>query len=396
MLIHWIWLAQRKNVTIGQKLQCLDYFRDPEYVYAASSAAFRCVEGLSEKALKSLEDKDLTDAREILRKCEDKNISILTFGDGAYPHRLKNIAAPPLVLYYKGYLPQWQEMPAIGIVGTRKASAAGLKNACEFGYEVAACGGLVVSGGADGIDAAALEGAMRAGKKVVAVLGFGADIVYPAKHKALFANIEKQGCLLTEYIPGTPANSWNFPMRNRIISGISAGVLVVEAPKRSGAMNTANHAMDQGRDLFAVPGNVGVECCAGSNELLKDRAMVATCGWDVVSEYAGLYPHAVKKCSGKPQPEQKPEKLPEQIATASPFDKISIDNPEKSQYSVNANLTLSEEEQQIVAKLTKKAVPVDSLLMMLDMPAGKALSILTMLALKGVVQNHPGNSVSLK
>ena len=392
MLIHWIWLAQRKNVTIGQKLQCLEYFRDPEYVYAADAAAFRCVEGLSEKALKNLEDKDLTQAREILRKCEDKNISILTFGDGAYPHRLKNIAVPPLVLYYKGCLPQWQEMPAIGIVGTRKASAAGLKNAYDFGYEVAACGGLVVSGGAEGIDAAALEGAMRAGKKVVAVLGFGADVVYPAKHKALFSKIEKQGCLLTEYVPGTPANWWNFPMRNRIISGISAGVLVVEAPRKSGAMNTANHAMDQGRDLFAVPGNVGVECCAGSNELLKDRAMVATCGWDVVSEYAGLYPHAVKKCSAKPLP----EKLPEQIAAPAPFDKISIDNPEKSQYSVNANLNLSEEEQQVVAKLTKQAVPVDSLLMLLDMPAGKALSVLTMLALKGVVQNHPGNSVSLK
>ncbi len=400
MLVHWIWLSRLPRVTVRQKLLLLQTFRDPEEIYDAHESALRQTEGMTPKALESLENKDLTDARQVLKACSEKSISILTFSDGAYPSRLKNIEQPPLVLYYKGCLPDWDERPVIGIVGTRKASGYGLGMAGKLGYQIAACGGLVVSGGADGIDGKAMEGALTAGKKTVAVLGFGADVVYPAKHRELFAKVEKQGCLITEYIPGTPPSSWNFPQRNRIISGLSAGVLVVEAPEKSGALNTAHHAADQGRDIFVVPGNADAACCAGSNQLLVERAMPAFSGWDVMREYESLYPQTVSRFQGS---------CPELLSVAQDrvypvisqpagreADKKSIDNREKPGYSVKRDALLSAEEQAVVRHLTQTPKPVDAVIEAADMPAGKVLSILTMLAMKGVVENHPGRCVSLK
>ena len=398
MLVHWLWLSQLPEVTIRQKLDLMKIYHDPEELYGVAEDALSRLDGMTPKMLKALSNKDLTHARRILNACSEKSISILTIGDGAYPNKLKNTEDPPLVLYYKGCLPDWESVPVIGVVGTRKASSYGLQIAGELGYQIAACGALVVSGGADGIDTQALEGALQAGKKTVAVLGFGADIVYPAKNKRLFEAIEKQGCLLTEYVPGTPAYSWNFPRRNRIISGLSAGVLVVEAPERSGALNTARHAMEQGRDVFVVPGNINTPTCVGSNELLRERAIPVFNGWDVVREYEGLYPGAITR-SFDPKPAnlavaQKPI-YPRQ---ESPQDNKSIDKREKSRYSVlnSESPDLTPEEQKVVALLSEKPCSVDAVMAQSDLPAGKVLSILTVLALKGVVENHPGKCVSLK
>lgn len=402
MLIHWIWLSRLPRVTIRQKLTLLQMFRDPEDIYYAHEAALCQAEGITEKAMENLAQKDLTEARQILRNCDEKSISILTYGDGAYPSRLKNIPDPPLVLYYKGCLPDWDNMPVIAIVGTRKASAYGMQAAVKFGNQIAACGGLVVSGGADGIDARAMQGALQTGKKTVAVLGCGADVVYPAKNKELFAQTEKQGCILTEYIPGTPPNSWNFPQRNRIISGLSNGVLVVEAPEKSGALNTARHAADQGRDVFVVPGNIDAENCAGSNQLLRERAIPVFSGYDVVREYECIYPQSITRDPGRNPNEllvaQEPvyPSIPQSPVLV--HDKKSIDNREKSGYSVNRDAFsgLTAEEKAVVSQLTRTPKTVDTVIADTGLPAGKVLSVLTMLAMKGVVQNHPGKCVSLK
>ena len=402
MLVHWIWLSQRKAVTIRQKLTLLEALQDAEEVYRADEAAYSHIEGMTEKAVADLMQKDLTESFRILTHCMEKNISILTFEDRQYPDKLKNIHTPPIVLYYKGMLPKWQEVPVIGVVGTRRASAAGLRNAEKLGYEIAACGGMVASGGADGIDTAALKGALYANKPVIAVLGFGADVVYPAKNRSLFAQIQKQGCLITEFAPGTPPNSWNFPMRNRIISGLSSGVLVVEAPARSGALNTANHALDQGKDLFVVPGNIDQPSCVGSNALLKERAIAISTGWEILEEYAFLYPHTVRRADRGYQPApQQPEAPGEKKNSPAPkrqSDKNSIDNRGNTHYSVleNASLELSDEEKQVVQYLSDTPMLVDSLLDQVDRPSGKVLSLLTMLALKGVVTQHAGNRVSLR
>ena len=152
MLIHWIWLSRLPRLTARQKLDLLQQFRDPEDIFEAGEKMLSRIEGVTFKTLEVLENKDLTQAQKILKDCGEKNISILTYGDGAYPPKLKNIENPPLVLYYKGALPDWESVPVIGMVGTRKASAYGLQIAENMGYQIASCGALVVSGGADGID----------------------------------------------------------------------------------------------------------------------------------------------------------------------------------------------------------------------------------------------------
>lgn len=401
MLIHWIWLSQLTGVTITQKLSLLQKFRDPEDIFHAHTEALSVCEGMTEKAMEALSNKNLGHARKILEDCTEKSISILTYGDSAYPSKLKNIYNPPLVLYYRGCLPDWEQRPAIGMIGTRKASPYGLQIAEKLGNQIAGCGALVVSGGADGIDTQALVGALQTGKKVVAVLGCGADKIYPAKNRQLFAQIEKQGCLLTEFIPGTPPNSWNFPHRNRIISGLSSGIVIIEAPEKSGALNTASHAADQGRDIFVVPGNINNPNCAGSNQLLRERAIAVFTGWDVVSEYEGLYPGVISRYEGNIV--QSAVAQPVAYPIAKPIenqktDKKSIDNPAKCQYSVEENVqrNLTAEEQAVLRLIPNRPVPVDEVIAAAELPAGKVLSVLTMLAMKGAVKNHPGKCVSLK
>ena len=225
MLKHWIWLAHRPGVSDSLKMALLEHFSDPEEIYYADGSAYDHVEGLSAGAKESLQDKDLIPAEEILDRCSRKKLHILTIRDAQYPQKLKNIPDPPIVLYYKGQLPDWDALPVIGIVGTRKASTYGLQTAKRMGYQIGKCGGIVVSGMAYGIDGLAMSGALTAGAVTVGVLGCGADLVYPLSNRALFRDVESFGCILSEFAPGTQPAKWTFPKRNRIISGLSNGVV---------------------------------------------------------------------------------------------------------------------------------------------------------------------------
>lgn len=399
MLIYWIWFAELTHISLAQKHQLLQHFSDPEEIYHSSERAFS---EFPKKIVAALEHKDLTRAREILRNCQDRGIRVLTFGDRMYPKRLKNIYDPPLVLYYKGILPEWEAQPVIGVVGTRKATPYGLQTAMQLGNQVAACGGLVISGGAEGIDTLALQGALRAGKPVVAILGGSVDVVYPASNKQLFAQVSQRGCLISEYPPKTRAYHWHFPIRNRIISGLSNGVLIIEAPQISGALITAGKAAEQGRDVFVVPGNIGVDACVGSNELLRQGAIPVLSGWDVMREYEAIYPGAVlrKKPSVEPCEEaylpvaEEPVYPAGSAVKSKPSAKKDIDNGEKSTYSVCQDLT--PEEQMVAKLLTIQPRLTDEIIAESNMPAGTVLSILTKLTLKGVAKNHPGRRISLK
>ena len=298
MLLHWIWLSIREHVSDRMKVELVRRFQDPEEIYFANSDSFRQVEGLRAEGVASLLDKNLQPAQKILRDCQRENLGILTFQDAAYPARLKNIPDPPVVLYYKGKLPDFDSYPAIGVVGTRKASAYGMNVAKKMGYQIARCGGIVVSGMAYGIDGMATQGALMADMPTVGVLGCGADIVYPRSNRKLFEDMQQYGCLLSEFVPGTPPAGFNFPRRNRIISGLSCGVLVVEAPEKSGALITAQAALDQGRDVFVVPGNIDVDTFVGSNRLLRSGAIAVGSGWDLMSEYEMQYPDTICKFDG--------------------------------------------------------------------------------------------------
>ncbi len=409
MLLHWIWLATRPGISDPLKKTIAETFSDAEDVYYADRKTLAGLEGITPTAMEGLLDKDLTEANGILDRCDKKQIKICAYRDGDYPARLRNIPDPPLVLYYKGRLPDLDKTPVIGVVGTRKASAYGMTVAADMGYQIARCGGLVVSGAADGIDSMAMQGALMADCPVIGVLGCGADVVYPAHNKKLYADTERYGCLLTEYPPEAKPLHWHFPRRNRIISGLSNGVLVVEAPERSGALITARQAAEQGRDVFVVPGNIGIASCMGSNGLLREGAISVSCGWDVVGEYAFLYPDSVQESTAssvagavlasaeKPSPmvAQKPRLPKIGGAAGRKKDKKPIDNPVNQGYSDQSKPlpALSPEEKQILETL-EDTLLVDELISRLELPAGKVLSCLTMLQIKGLVRQLPGKRVT--
>lgn len=192
--------------------------------------------------------------------------------DAAYPGRLKNIYDPPCLLYVKGRLPVFDEELAVAVVGTRDCTPYGVACAEKLGYGLTCGGAVVVSGLAKGIDAAATRGALRAGGVTVGVVGNGLDIRYPYESGYLYEDVAAAGALLSEYPPGARPAKAHFPARNRILSGLSAATLVVEAPERSGALITAGTAMEQGREVFAVPGPIDAPASAGCNRLIQDGA----------------------------------------------------------------------------------------------------------------------------
>jgi DNA processing protein len=218
----------------------------------------------------------------------------VTVFDAAYPAALRHIAHPPLALFTLGDV-QALQAPTVAIVGARAASTGAREWTRRVAGDLVRCGVLVASGLARGVDAAAHEGALEAGGPTAAVLGCGLDLVYPPEHVRLAACIASQGCLLSEFPPGTPPRPWHFPLRNRILSGISAGVVVVQAEPRSGALVTARQALDENRQVMAVPGDVGDPRSAGPHELLRQgaalvdgvRDIFAALGWEGTPQPAG-------------------------------------------------------------------------------------------------------------
>lgn len=416
MLIHWIWLATRPGIHDREKIALLERFGDPETVFYADTHSYQQVEELRQEALEALEDKDLSTAGKILEDCDREALHILTYQDAAYPKRLQNIPDPPLVFYYKGKLPDLDGRPLIGVVGTRSATPYGLGVAKRMGYQIAKCGGVVVSGMAQGIDAMAMKGALTAGEPVVGVLGCGADVVYPLCNRSLFADTERYGCILSEFSPGTPPMKYNFPKRNRIIAGLSCGVLVVEAPEKSGALITAHQAADQGRDVFTVPGNIDVPSCVGSNRLLRDGAIPVSSGWDVMSEYRDQFPGQVREntapatqsCYADEVPEatepvplqvaQKPRIFGKKPGSKQKNDKKAIDKRGFPPYSDlnDTKTSLSPEETALMEAIGEGEALVDDVIARAGIPAGKVLAQLTMMEVKGLVQRLPGRRVTLR
>lgn len=395
MLVHWLWFSLLPGLNGRKKLEILHRCPNPEDLYHSQRRP-----GLPDEIQQILQNKDLTQAKQIMKQCAEKGISIVTFSDSNFPDRLRRIDDPPMVLYCKGVIPAWDLQPTIGVVGTRSASPYGLRSAGKLSAQIAACGGIVVSGGAFGIDSMALRGALECGGTTIAFMAGGLDKLYPAANSPLFAQIMEKGCLLSEYPPGTAAYRGNFLRRNRLISGISNGLLVVEAPKISGALNTARWANEQGRDVFVVPGNIDVESCEGSNALIGDIARSVSDGWSILREYAYAYPETVKEVKIQWDSQRFETGLAQPIKNApkEKADKKIVDKKPDCPYSVKETPVppLNPDEQAVFSLLTPEPVPVDSLLDRLDMAPSQVLNIITRLSVKGVVQNHPGKNVSAK
>ncbi len=222
------------------------------------------------------------DIDRMIKEWEEKGIRLCMRGDEEYPSNLTEIFDPPSLLYYRGTIPK--SKLAIGIVGARRSTTYGRQAARKIASELASSGVIVVSGAARGIDTASHLGALENGK-TIAVLGCGVDVVYPPENGKLLADIAENGAVISEYPPGTPPVQGHFPARNRIISGISDGILVVEAAEKSGALITATYAMEEGRDVFAVPGSIFSTVSVGTNRLIQDGVKPITCGQDILDEY---------------------------------------------------------------------------------------------------------------
>lgn len=286
--IYWIWLAQRLGPGSRHLPDLLEKFADPYEIFRADADILEHMQ-LGERVTARLLDKNLNEAYEICDFCASHRIGILTYGSDRYPSRLRPLKDPPAVLYFKGKFPNLNENLSIGIVGTRKMSEYGKKTAYKIAYELAAAGTVITSGMALGIDSVAACAAIAASGQTIAVLGSGVDVIYPKEHTVLYHKIIENGAVISEYPPTTGVSANHFPERNRIISGLSNGVLVVECDVKSGAMITARSALDQGRDLFAIPGNLGSKGANGTNQLLHSGANLVLTTEDILKNYEFYY-----------------------------------------------------------------------------------------------------------
>lgn len=258
---------------------------DPDAVLETPLSEMAAWSGISRKAGLAFEELQRGfEAGEVEKRLSSRGIDVVTLADAEYPQALRTIPDPPPALYVNGVVPG---TGAVALVGSRKASSTGLVTARVLGHALAERGVCVVSGLALGVDAAAHEGAVAAGGPTVGVLGCGIDVVYPRSNRSLFDAVRRSGALVSEYYLGEAPLAWRFPARNRIIAGLVSTVVVVEAPEQSGALITARHGLDAGREVWAVPGPPGVGECRGSNGLLADGAGVL---WDIPEFVAAVAP----------------------------------------------------------------------------------------------------------
>lgn len=396
---YWIWLSTRKGLGPVGALRLLDHFQTPEKVYFADLQAYQQVEGIPSYARSSLCSKDMSEVDKILGDCERLGLRIMTLQDADYPERLANISDPPLVLYIRGRMPDFDEEVSVGVVGTREPTQYGVDMAAKLGYELARGGAVVVSGIARGLDTAAIRGALSAGGTVVSVLGGGTDVYYPRENRYLYDDVAAAGALISEYPPGTENIGAHFPIRNRIISGLSLGVVAVECTQRSGTMSTMNRALDQDRDLFAVPGPVGAPKSRGPNHLIQNGAKLVRCGEDVLSEYRSRYPNKLSagpELVGQAQTQrmeqavkdwvEEPETVqPEPKPTADPRELIPR-REEKDRFT--------DDELAVLRALGDRQRSTDELVELTQIPVRRVTTALTMLQVNASVKEEAGRRFS--
>ena len=284
--IYWIWLSLIKNIGSIKARKLLERYKSPQIIWNLNKKILVEVEGIGEKVAESILDKEYRkNIDNYILEMQKQNIGIITIEDEEYPQLLKNIYDPPVCLYYKGDKKTLNNL-GIAIIGCRECSNYGKIVAEKFAYNIAKNNINIISGLAKGIDTFSHIGAIYAKGKTVAVVGNGLDIVYPKENeKVINKIIELGGCIISEYPLGTKPEKMNFPARNRIISGISKGILVIEAKKKSGTLITVDFALEQGKDVFVVPGNIDSINSIGTNDLIKQGAKVVTCYQDILEEY---------------------------------------------------------------------------------------------------------------
>jgi len=388
-LKYWIWLSTRTGVGPARVKKLIEFFGSPESVYNASERDYLDVEGIKPADITWLRIKEMDPVNKILSSCAETGCRIITFQDSNYPDRLRNIYDPPPVLYIKGNLPYIDEEAVVGVVGTRNCTPYGIITAESICCKLSEQGIIVATGLARGVDTAATKGALRGGSSTIGVIGSGIDIIYPPENESLFDHVTRAGAVISEYPPGTPAVKTHFPMRNRIISGISVGIAVIEAPKKSGALITASRALEQGRDVFTLPGNVDAVNCEGSNALLREGAIPFLSAEDIIDEYIELFPDKISMPDISEVKSGKPKEIKQKSVKANREEpKNSFDNITKVDYIGLGNLLekLDGDEKCIVGSIGLKSLYIEDIILDTGLPVNKVLAVLTMLELSEYVK----------
>jgi DNA processing protein len=360
----WLALARVKGLGCVSFKKLVERFGDPTKAFSAAPSELAAIEGLQREAIDGLVGfRQWAEVDSELRRIRSAGITLVRYNDSEYPERLRVIADPPPLLYVKGAFAARDER-AMAIVGSRSASDYGRRVARDLAHGLATFGFTVVSGLARGIDGMAHETALNCGGRTVAVLGSGVERAYPPEHDRLYERIAERGAVISELPIGTKPMAFNFPARNRLISGLSLGVVVVEATEKSGSLITASLAIDQGREVFAVPGEVGSSRSRGAHRLIRQGAKLVETVDDIIEEIA-------------PQ-------LTRQLGTAAKIDVRPL--PPDSNAAV----------QKVFAILQERSLQVDEIIEYSGLGPAEVLGILLDLELRGYLRQLPGKVYTLE
>ncbi len=356
-LVYWLWLNSLSDVGPVRAKSLLDVFKNPKSIWNAEKARLLKSAGIGELVAQNIinnkNEEQLMILENQLEKIQKDNIDLITVHDKEYPSNLRNIYSSPILIYKKGNIINSDNI-SIAIVGSRNATSYGLKTAYDLAKSLAKRGITIISGLARGIDTAAHKGAIDGGGRTIAVLGCGIDVVYPPENKKLIKEIINCGAVISEFPLGTIPDARNFPQRNRIISGISKGTLIVEANKKSGSLITADFALEQNREVFAVPGPIYSRFSEGTNNLIKDGAKIVTCVEDILEEL--------------------------KISYSSYNEKSNIQIKEK----------LTGEESDVYEFISYEPLHLEKLILKTGFSINRLNTIITMLELKGIIKQLPG------
>lgn len=357
---YYIWLSLALGYSTPKCKALASIYPNIAAFYDGGEAEWRLSGVLNAKDISALEAAPLEKAYEVIARCNELGISIVSLDDPIYPAKLKDIYDPPAVLYMKGRLPDFDSRLSIGIVGTRNATAYGKMTSHVLAGSLAKVGVVIISGGAVGIDSLSHTAALETGGITLCVLGCGINYPYLMSNARLRNTIAERGAVLSEYPPDYPPGKYTFPERNRIISGLSDGVLVIEAGAKSGSLITARNALEQNRDVFAVMGNITSPYSQGTNALIKDGAVPVTDYTDIISYY----------------PQFKLEGEPDDMVQEIPVHKTDID--------------VSDEVKKVYHAVTAEPVHIDTITSACKLPVNVVLQALTELELEGLIQAEKG------
>ncbi len=397
--VYWIWITNSLGYNNIKVKRLYELYHDIKLFYSGGIKEWRFCGIFTENELRKLEKETLDNAISIIEKCKNLGFSIISIDDEQYPECLINIDVPPAVIYVSGNLPDIDNQVTLAIVGTRRATHYGVDNAFRFGFALAKCGAIIVSGGALGVDCASHRGALATKGITVCVLGCGLNYNYLPENEGMRKAIALKGAVISEYPPDEPPMKYNFPARNRIISALSDGVIVMEAGRKSGSLITANIAIEQGKEVFALLGNNNPQN-EGSNSLVKAGcAHPVTDFMDVLNEFNKnrgiVFDNIEIDFDNIPSSEfdEVPVKGAKQIWSKN---KPKASDNKKAEQKINnkkieitdeylKNINLSDTAIRVYKTMSSEPVHIDVISKRLDIPVFKVLTIMSQLEIKGLI-----------